>query len=212
MPKTPTAAYGAPAEGRPRMGEQPMTAAKTMARWCYNRGVDERVLGCGEQLLNAAVDQALGRPAPAHPEHPLWQQTATLLRQRRDWDRDHQVTPRRPPRVCPAPWRSRGAPPTPAGAVVPAVANCTASSSTRATTPIRAATARARPVPTPSSSTRHRHSPPRCWPSRPEHRRGPRVEPSSAAVIARDLGPHIGDQEDPAQPVPVHGIHGSSHE
>ena len=99
MPRTPTAACGAPAEGRPRGDEQLTTAAKTLARWCYRRGVDERVLGCGAQPLTGAVDQALGRPAPAHLEHALWQQTATLLRQRRDWDRDHQVTP--PP---PAAW------------------------------------------------------------------------------------------------------------
>ena len=81
------------------MDEQLATAAKTLARWCYRRGVDERVLGCGEQLRKAAVDQALGRPAPAHLEHALWQQTATLLRQRRDWDRDHQITPP-PPAPC----------------------------------------------------------------------------------------------------------------
>ena len=67
------------------MDEQLATAAKMLARWCYARGVDERVLGCGEQLLRAAVDQALGRPAPTHLEHALWQQTATLLGQRRDW-------------------------------------------------------------------------------------------------------------------------------
>ncbi|MDN4174896.1 hypothetical protein QWY28_18175 [Nocardioides sp. SOB77] len=73
--------------------EQLMTAAKTLARWCYSRGVDERVLGCRAQLLKAAVDQAFGRPAPAHLEHALWEQVATLLRQRHDWDRDHQVTP-----------------------------------------------------------------------------------------------------------------------
>lgn len=91
-------ACGAPAEGRPGMDEQLMTAAKTLARWCYSRGVDDRVLGCGE-LLKAAVDQALGRPAPTHLEHALWQQTARLLCQRRDWDRDHQVTPP-PPAAC----------------------------------------------------------------------------------------------------------------
>jgi hypothetical protein len=72
--------------------EQLTTAAKTLARWCYARGVDERVLGCGEQLLKAAVEQALGRPAPAHLEHALWQGTAALLGQRRDWDRAHQVS------------------------------------------------------------------------------------------------------------------------
>lgn len=76
-----------------------MTAAKTLARWCYNRGVDERILDAGAQLLTAAVDQALARPAPAHLEDALWQQTAVLLRQRRDWDRDHQVTPP-PPASC----------------------------------------------------------------------------------------------------------------
>jgi hypothetical protein len=81
------------------MGEQLTPAAKTLARWCYRRGVDERVLGCGEQLLKAAVDQALGRAARAHLEHSLWQQVATLLRQRRDWDRDHQVSPP-PPAGC----------------------------------------------------------------------------------------------------------------
>ncbi|MBB3043947.1 hypothetical protein [Nocardioides soli] len=81
------------------MDEQPMTAAKTLARWCYGRGVDERILGCGEQFLKAAVDQALGRPAPAHLEHAPWQQTATVLRQRRDRDRDHQITPP-PPAPC----------------------------------------------------------------------------------------------------------------
>lgn len=67
------------------MDEQVTTAAKTLARWCYNSGVEERVHGCREQLLKAAVDQALGRPAPTHLEHTLWQQTTTLLRQRRDW-------------------------------------------------------------------------------------------------------------------------------
>ena len=83
------------------MDEQLTMAAKTLARWCYARGVDERVLGCGEQLLKAAVDQALGRPAPAHIEQSLWQQTATVLRQRRDWDRDHQVSPPTPAACLP---------------------------------------------------------------------------------------------------------------
>lgn len=75
------------------MDEQLKTAAKTLARWCYARGVDERILTCGDQLLKKAVDQAIGRSVPAHLEHALWQQTAMLLRQRRDWDRDHQGTP-----------------------------------------------------------------------------------------------------------------------
>jgi hypothetical protein len=80
------------------MDEQLTTAAKMLARWCYSRGVDERVLGRGEQLLKAGRPGA-GRPAPAPLEHALWQQVATLLRQQRDWDRDHQVTPP-PPAAC----------------------------------------------------------------------------------------------------------------
>ncbi|WP_310964034.1 hypothetical protein [Nocardioides terrisoli] len=70
-------------------------------RWCYALGVDERLLGCGEQLRRLAVDQALGRRAPAHLEQALWQQTATLLRQRLDWDRDHQVSPPAPAACLP---------------------------------------------------------------------------------------------------------------
>lgn len=38
------------------MDEQLTMAAKTLARWCYVRGVDERVLGVGEQLLKVAAD------------------------------------------------------------------------------------------------------------------------------------------------------------
>ncbi|UUW88597.1 hypothetical protein [Pimelobacter simplex] len=38
----------------------------------------------GQHLLKAAAYQALGRTAPAHLEQALWQQTAALLRQRRD--------------------------------------------------------------------------------------------------------------------------------
>jgi hypothetical protein len=83
------------------MDGQLTMAAKTLARWCYARGLDERLLGHGEQLLKAVVDQALGQPAPAHLERLLWRQTATLLRQRRDWDRDHQVSPPTPAACLP---------------------------------------------------------------------------------------------------------------
>ena len=83
------------------MDEQLTSAAKTLARWCYERGVDERILGCSAQLLAAAVDQALGRPAPVHIEQALWRQAAALLRQRRDWDCDHQVSPPSPAACLP---------------------------------------------------------------------------------------------------------------
>ena len=76
-------------------------AAKTLARWCYARGLDKRLLGCREQLRRLAVDQAVGRLAPAHLEQALWQQTATLLRQRRGWDRDRPVSPPAPAAYLP---------------------------------------------------------------------------------------------------------------
>jgi hypothetical protein len=74
------------------MDAQLTAAAKTLARWCYERGVDERVFDAGEQILGRAVDQALGRRATPQLEHALWQHVAGLLRQRRQWDSAHQVT------------------------------------------------------------------------------------------------------------------------
>lgn len=78
------------------MDEQLAANAKTLARWCYARGIDERILECGESVLRSAVDQALGRAAPLHLERVLLQHTAALLGQRRDWDRAHQVSPPTP--------------------------------------------------------------------------------------------------------------------
>ncbi len=83
------------------MDEQLAANAKALARWCYARGVGARLLGAGEQLRRSAVDQAIGRPAPAHLEQALWQQTTALLRQRRDWDRAHQVSPPAPAECLP---------------------------------------------------------------------------------------------------------------
>lgn len=134
------------------MDEQLTTAAKTLARWCYARGVDERVLGCGEPLLKAAVEQALGRPAPAHLEHALWQQTAALLGQRRDWDRAHQMSGRGAAKCLLCAWPATGAPSTPGAAAACAPARCTGSSSRRDSRPTRAATAPVRTDPWSSSS------------------------------------------------------------
>ena len=83
------------------MDEHLAANAKTLARWCYARGIDERILECGENLLRSAVDQALGRAAPLHLESLLWQHTAALLGQRRDWDRAHQVSPPTPAECLP---------------------------------------------------------------------------------------------------------------
>ena len=81
------------------MDEQLTAAAKTLARWCYQRGVDEQILDCGPPLLRSAVDQALVRSTPPPSEDALRRQTAALLHQRRAWDREHQVSPP-PPAEC----------------------------------------------------------------------------------------------------------------
>lgn len=75
------------------MDEQLTAAAKTLPRWCYQRGVDERILGCAEQLLPSAAEQALGSRTAPQLERALWQQVAPLLQQRREWDRAHQIAP-----------------------------------------------------------------------------------------------------------------------
>lgn len=77
-------------------------AAKTLARWCYKRGLDERLLDAGDRLLRLATDQALGRRTPPERgpsqlervqfEKALWAQTAVLLQLRRAWDLAHQIT------------------------------------------------------------------------------------------------------------------------
>lgn len=81
------------------MDEQLTAPAKRLARWCYERGVDERVLTADEQLRGRAVVQVLGRRATPQLEHALWQQVAGLLRQRRHWDTSHDVAPP-PTAVC----------------------------------------------------------------------------------------------------------------
>lgn len=118
------------------MDEQLATAASTSA---YS--------GAVSSCARPRSTKPLGRPASAHLEHALWQQTATLLRQRRDWDRDHQVSPPPIGACLPCAVAVEEAPTTLTGAAVPAVASCTASSSTRASTPTRPATAPARADP-----------------------------------------------------------------
>lgn len=73
------------------MDAQVTAPAKRLARWCYERGLDERILGAGEQLLGRAVTQALGRRATPQLEHALWQHVAVLFRQRRHWDTTHGI-------------------------------------------------------------------------------------------------------------------------
>lgn len=74
------------------MDEQLTGPAKRLARWCYDRGIDERILAAGEQLLCRAVTQALGHRAAPHLEHALWEHVCRLLDQGRQWDAQHRVT------------------------------------------------------------------------------------------------------------------------
>lgn len=73
------------------MDEQLTGPAKRLARWCYDRGIDARIVDAGEQLLGRAVTEALGRRAAPHLERALWQHVSRLLYQRRQWDTEHRV-------------------------------------------------------------------------------------------------------------------------
>jgi len=65
--------------------------ANQLARWCYARGVDVRVLE-----LDPAVLRSIARQAGVNPPHqtggtvsPTWQLVADLLTARTDWDHRH---------------------------------------------------------------------------------------------------------------------------
>jgi len=64
--------------------------AKQLARWCYARGVDVRVLE-----LDPVVLRSIARQAGVNPPHQTgavsatWQLVADLLTARTDWDRRH---------------------------------------------------------------------------------------------------------------------------
>lgn len=69
--------------------------AKQLARWCYARGVDARVLE-----LDPVVLRSIARQAGVNPPHQsgaastTWQLVADLLTARTDWDhRHHHASP-----------------------------------------------------------------------------------------------------------------------
>ena len=74
--------------------------ARVLARWCYDRGIDARILAVAPERLRYVARQA--GVAPPHHEDtgsPTWQLVAELLTQRQAWDREHAVAPP-PPATC----------------------------------------------------------------------------------------------------------------
>lgn len=72
--------------------------ARTLARWCYDRGIDARILDVAPDRLRLVA--RLAGVAPPHQEatgSPTWQLVADLLTQREAWDRAHAVAA--PPRA-----------------------------------------------------------------------------------------------------------------
>ena len=66
--------------------------AKTLARWCYTRGLGPEVATAEEPLLRA-IARAAG-VAPPHRRNghsPTWDLVADLLRARAEWDHVHHI-------------------------------------------------------------------------------------------------------------------------
>lgn len=97
-----------------------MEKAKTLARWCYTRGIRGHLLE-----VDPAVLRSLARQAGVNPPHqvgavsPTWQLVDELLVARAQWDRDHSCPPPPAAAVCvacvvrgslscghPVPWRT----------------------------------------------------------------------------------------------------------
>ena len=72
--------------------------AKALARWCYEHGVDGRILRCPAELRRKAA-RAAGVAAPHEPADggvgETWTLVAELLARRVIWDNEHHITPPR---------------------------------------------------------------------------------------------------------------------
>lgn len=69
--------------------------AKTLARWCYEHGIDDRILRCPPVLRRKAA-RAAGVPPPHEPPGEVgetWHLVADLLARRGRWDREHGQMP-----------------------------------------------------------------------------------------------------------------------
>jgi hypothetical protein len=91
---SPTTSYAHSAHAEARRQEK----ARTLARWCYDRGIDARILDVAPDRLRLVARQA-GVTPPHHEASgsPTWELVAYLFTQREAWDRAHGVVP--PPRA-----------------------------------------------------------------------------------------------------------------
>lgn len=79
----------------PDANQQRLRKAQTLARWCYQHGVDRRVLAAP-----ASLRRQIARTAGVRPPHELdpgpgetWHLVCRLLAQRVIWDSEHAITP-----------------------------------------------------------------------------------------------------------------------
>ena len=83
----------------PTAERQRREKAKTLARWCYDHGVDGRILRATAELRRKAA-RAAGVPPPHESADgragDTWTLVAELLARRVIWDHEHHVTPPRP--------------------------------------------------------------------------------------------------------------------
>lgn len=81
--------------------EQRAAKARTLARWCYDRGlIDSRILEADPKLRRQAARSASVVPPHEEPGQPgeTWRLTVELLARKLEWDRAHGVASPTPAR------------------------------------------------------------------------------------------------------------------
>lgn len=67
------------------------TKAKTLARWCYARGISADIVHEPVELLRAIARRATVSPSHDAGAGATWSQVAELLQRRARWDHDHGI-------------------------------------------------------------------------------------------------------------------------
>lgn len=87
----------------PAATEQRAAKAKTLARWCYHRGVTAAAVTSADSATRRQLAQRAEVPPPRETQGQLaetWQLVVELLTQRHIWDEAHRADPPAAPIQC----------------------------------------------------------------------------------------------------------------